>query len=94
MDIDTRVDLGEMWLAWSALDWAIYLSEYVLSIHVSLSLPLAVRDALTKMKGVYEKNPQMGDPASVDPRIVEMAMNIEKLQSEVQKFEVSHHKPF
>eukprot|EP00063_Salmo_salar_P008750 XP_013983585.1 PREDICTED: formin-binding protein 1-like isoform X9 [Salmo salar] len=45
------------------------------------------KDALTKMKGVYEKNPQMGDPASVDPRIVEMAMNIEKLQSEVQKFE-------
>ncbi|XP_070991742.1 formin-binding protein 1-like isoform X12 [Oncorhynchus clarkii lewisi] len=45
------------------------------------------KDALTKMKGVYEKNPQMGDPASVDPRLVEMAMNIEKLQSEVQKFE-------
>uniref|UniRef100_A0A4W5Q3L9 Formin binding protein 1 n=1 Tax=Hucho hucho TaxID=62062 RepID=A0A4W5Q3L9_9TELE len=44
-------------------------------------------DALTKMKGVYEKNPQMGDPASVDPRLVEIAMNIEKLQSEVQKFE-------
>uniref|UniRef100_A0A8C7IJ71 Formin binding protein 1 n=1 Tax=Oncorhynchus kisutch TaxID=8019 RepID=A0A8C7IJ71_ONCKI len=50
------------------------------------------KDALTKMKGVYEKNPQMGDPASVDPRLVEMAMNIEKLQSEVQKFEVSHPK--
>ncbi|XP_064828343.1 formin-binding protein 1-like isoform X18 [Oncorhynchus masou masou] len=45
------------------------------------------KDALTKMKGVYEKNPQMGDPASVDPRLVEVAMNIEKLQSEVQKFE-------
>nr|XP_029505417.1 formin-binding protein 1-like isoform X13 [Oncorhynchus nerka] len=45
------------------------------------------KDALTKMKGVYEKNPQMGDPASVDPRLVEMAMNIEKLQSEVHKFE-------
>ncbi|XP_071219558.1 formin-binding protein 1-like isoform X18 [Salvelinus alpinus] len=45
------------------------------------------KDALTKMKGVYEKNPQMGDPASVDPRLVEIAMNIEKLQYEVQKFE-------
>ncbi|XP_041706474.1 formin-binding protein 1 isoform X15 [Coregonus clupeaformis] len=45
------------------------------------------KDALTKMKGVYEKNPQMGDPASVDPRLVEIAMNIEKIQSEVQKFE-------
>ncbi|XP_019908876.1 formin-binding protein 1 isoform X21 [Esox lucius] len=45
------------------------------------------KDALTKMKGVYEKNPQMGDPASVDPRLAEIAQNIEKLQFEVQKFE-------
>nr|XP_046232042.1 formin-binding protein 1 isoform X2 [Scatophagus argus] len=45
------------------------------------------RDALTKMKDVYIKNPQMGDPASVDPRLTEIGLNIEKLQSEVQKFE-------
>lgn len=47
------------------------------------------RDALTKMKDVYVKNPQMGDPASVDPRLSEIGQNIEKLQFEVQKFEVS-----
>ncbi|XP_053709374.1 formin-binding protein 1 isoform X1 [Synchiropus splendidus] len=45
------------------------------------------RDALAKMKDVYVKNPQMGDPASVDPRLSEIAQNIEKLQLEVQKFE-------
>ncbi|XP_061912974.1 formin-binding protein 1 isoform X13 [Entelurus aequoreus] len=45
------------------------------------------RDALTKMKDVYVKNPQMGDPASVDPRLAEIAQNIEKLQFDVQKFE-------
>ncbi|XP_062268501.1 formin-binding protein 1 isoform X1 [Platichthys flesus] len=45
------------------------------------------RDALTKMKDVYVKNPQMGDPASVDPRLSEIGQNIEKLQSELQKFE-------
>ncbi|KAG7499189.1 formin-binding protein 1 isoform X6 [Solea senegalensis] len=45
------------------------------------------RDALTKMKDVYVKNPQMGDPASVDPRLLEIGQNIEKLQLEVQKFE-------
>uniref|UniRef100_A0A665W603 Formin binding protein 1b n=1 Tax=Echeneis naucrates TaxID=173247 RepID=A0A665W603_ECHNA len=45
------------------------------------------RDALTKMKDVYVKNPQMGDPASVDPRLLEISQNIEKLQFEVQKFE-------
>ncbi|KAI7795905.1 putative formin-binding protein 1-like [Triplophysa rosa] len=45
------------------------------------------RDALTKMKEVYVKNPQMGDPNSVDPRLAEIAQNIEKLQAEAQKFE-------
>ncbi|XP_008421815.1 formin-binding protein 1 homolog isoform X25 [Poecilia reticulata] len=45
------------------------------------------RDALTKMKDVYIKNPQMGDPTSVDPRLTEIAQNIEKLQAEAQKFE-------
>ncbi|KAG1958629.1 formin-binding protein 1-like [Pimephales promelas] len=45
------------------------------------------RDALTKMKEVYIKNPQMGDPNSVDPRLGEIANNIEKLQAEAQKFE-------
>uniref|UniRef100_A0A3B3UX28 Formin binding protein 1 n=1 Tax=Poecilia latipinna TaxID=48699 RepID=A0A3B3UX28_9TELE len=45
------------------------------------------RDALTKMKDVYIKNPQMGDPTSVDPRLTEIAQSIEKLQAEVQKFE-------
>ncbi|NXW86121.1 FNBP1 protein, partial [Alopecoenas beccarii] len=45
------------------------------------------RDALTKMKDVYIKNPQMGDAASVDHRLAELAQNIEKLRLEVQKFE-------
>ncbi|XP_028458305.1 formin-binding protein 1 isoform X3 [Perca flavescens] len=45
------------------------------------------RDALTKMRDVYVKNPQMGDPASVDPRLSEISQNIEKLQFETQKFE-------
>ncbi|XP_076140841.1 formin-binding protein 1 isoform X4 [Alosa pseudoharengus] len=45
------------------------------------------RDALTKMKDVYIKNPQMGDPKSLDPRLGEIAQNIDKLQAEAQKFE-------
>ncbi|XP_035377091.1 formin-binding protein 1 isoform X16 [Electrophorus electricus] len=45
------------------------------------------RDALTKMKDVYVKNPQMGDPSSVDPRLAEIAQHIDKLQTELQKFE-------
>ncbi|XP_049322208.1 formin-binding protein 1 isoform X4 [Astyanax mexicanus] len=45
------------------------------------------RDALAKMKDVYVKNPQMGDPSSVDPRLAEIAQHIDKLQAELQKFE-------
>ncbi|XP_031434193.1 formin-binding protein 1 homolog isoform X20 [Clupea harengus] len=45
------------------------------------------RDALTKMKDVYIKNPQMGDPTSLDPRLSEIAVNVDKLQAEAQKFD-------
>lgn len=40
------------------------------------------------MKDVYEKTPQMGDPASLEPRITETLSNIERLKLEVQKYEV------
>ncbi|XP_004395332.1 PREDICTED: cdc42-interacting protein 4 isoform X3 [Odobenus rosmarus divergens] len=45
------------------------------------------REALKKMKDVYEKTPQMGDPASLEPRITETLNNIERLKLEVQKYE-------
>ncbi|KAG5281561.1 hypothetical protein AALO_G00073660 [Alosa alosa] len=45
------------------------------------------RDALAKMKDVYVKNPHMGDPNSVDPRLEEITHNIDKLQLETSKFE-------
>lgn len=58
------------------------------AIFVSLSLVLFVRDALNKMKDVYEKNPQMGDPSSLQPKISETICNMEKLRSEIHKNEV------
>uniref|UniRef100_A0A2K6S2M3 Thyroid hormone receptor interactor 10 n=1 Tax=Saimiri boliviensis boliviensis TaxID=39432 RepID=A0A2K6S2M3_SAIBB len=45
------------------------------------------REALKKMKDVYEKTPQMGDPASLEPQITETLGNIERLKLEVQKYE-------
>uniref|UniRef100_A0A8C4ST23 Formin binding protein 1b n=1 Tax=Erpetoichthys calabaricus TaxID=27687 RepID=A0A8C4ST23_ERPCA len=45
------------------------------------------RDALTKMRDVYIKNPQMGDPSSVDPQLADISQRIEKLRFEAQKFE-------
>uniref|UniRef100_A0A4W4H2P7 Formin binding protein 1a n=1 Tax=Electrophorus electricus TaxID=8005 RepID=A0A4W4H2P7_ELEEL len=51
------------------------------------------RDALTKMKDVYIKNPHMGDPNSVDPRLEEVRQSIEKLQVEGHKYEVRLPQP-
>lgn len=41
------------------------------------------------MKDVYEKNPQMGDPGSLQPKISETICNMEKLRSEIHKNEVT-----
>uniref|UniRef100_A0A3P9APF9 Thyroid hormone receptor interactor 10a n=1 Tax=Esox lucius TaxID=8010 RepID=A0A3P9APF9_ESOLU len=45
-------------------------------------------EALGKMKDVYEKNPQMGDPASLAPQITQTAQNMERLRGEFNKYEV------
>ncbi|XP_028300259.1 formin-binding protein 1-like isoform X3 [Gouania willdenowi] len=45
------------------------------------------RDGLNKMKDVYEKNPQMGDPSSLQPKISETICNMEKLRSEIHRHE-------
>ncbi|XP_055753464.1 cdc42-interacting protein 4 homolog isoform X3 [Salvelinus fontinalis] len=44
-------------------------------------------EALGKMKDVYEKNPQMGDPASLSPQINQTAQNMERLRGELNKYE-------
>lgn len=44
-------------------------------------------DALEKMKGVYEQNPQMGDPSSLEPQITETTQNIGRLRGELAKYE-------
>lgn len=40
------------------------------------------------MKDVYEKNPQMGDPASLASQISQTSQNIERLRGELNKYEV------
>lgn len=46
------------------------------------------RDALIKMKDVYEKNPQMGDPSSLQPKLTETMSNMDRLRMEIHKNEV------
>ncbi|TKS68516.1 Cdc42-interacting protein 4 -like protein [Collichthys lucidus] len=48
-------------------------------------------EALEKMKGVYEQNPQMGDPSSLEPQITETAQNLGRLRGELAKYEVIPH---
>ncbi|XP_008327520.2 cdc42-interacting protein 4 homolog isoform X1 [Cynoglossus semilaevis] len=44
-------------------------------------------EALGKMKDVYEKNPQMGDPASLASQISHTSQNIERLRRDLGKYE-------
>ncbi|KAM4696671.1 formin-binding protein 1 isoform 3-T3 [Rhinophrynus dorsalis] len=63
------------------------LQQKVDELNKDIQKEIDQRDALTKMKDVYMKNPQMGDPASVGQKLAEIANNIEKLRLEAQKFE-------
>lgn len=58
-----------------------FLSNWILS---------DLSEALDKMKGVYEQNPQMGDPASLEPQISETSQKMSRLKGELNKYEVLH----
>ncbi|XP_053138460.1 formin-binding protein 1 isoform X20 [Hemicordylus capensis] len=62
------------------------LQQKVDELNKDIQKELDQRDALTKMKDVYIKNPQMGDAASVDHKLAELGQNLEKLRLEEQKF--------
>nr|XP_056716315.1 formin-binding protein 1 isoform X14 [Euleptes europaea] len=63
------------------------LQQKVDELNKDIQKEMDQRDALTKMKDVYIKNPQMGDAASVDHKLAELGQNLEKLRLEAQKFE-------
>ncbi|XP_055964839.1 formin-binding protein 1 isoform X6 [Sorex fumeus] len=63
------------------------LQQKVDELNKEIQKEMDQRDAITKMKDVYLRNPQMGDPASLDHKLTEVSQNIEKLRLESQKFE-------
>ncbi|XP_027010913.2 cdc42-interacting protein 4 homolog isoform X3 [Tachysurus fulvidraco] len=63
------------------------LQQKIDDINKELQKELDQSEALGKMKDVYEKNPQMGDPASLAPQITQTTHNIEKLRGELNKYE-------
>lgn len=69
-----------------------FLNEWWHFPNTNASLPPSdLSEALEKMKGVYEQNPQMGDPSSLEPQITETAQNIGRLRGELTKYEVITH---
>uniref|UniRef100_A0AAQ4PUB2 Formin binding protein 1a n=1 Tax=Gasterosteus aculeatus aculeatus TaxID=481459 RepID=A0AAQ4PUB2_GASAC len=46
------------------------------------------KDALLKMRDVYERNPQMGDVISLEPRLEEVKETLQRLEEELRKNQV------
>ncbi|XP_057697245.1 formin-binding protein 1-like isoform X4 [Corythoichthys intestinalis] len=63
------------------------LQQKIDELNNKLQIEMDQRDALNKMKDVYEKTPPMGDPNSLQPKISETIFNMEKLRSEIHKHE-------
>uniref|UniRef100_A0A3B4E3A7 Cdc42-interacting protein 4 homolog n=1 Tax=Pygocentrus nattereri TaxID=42514 RepID=A0A3B4E3A7_PYGNA len=61
------------------------LQQKIDDISKELQKELDQSEALGKMKDVYEKNPQMGDPASLAPQITQTTHNIERLRGELRE---------
>merc|ERR1712198_468475 len=52
-----------------------------------ISQETAARDGLMKMKQVYESNPALGDPMSIQGQLTDNEQRLTKLQSEKKKFQ-------
>ncbi|KAG5886697.1 hypothetical protein JTB14_007098, partial [Gonioctena quinquepunctata] len=47
----------------------------------------AARDGLMKMKGVYENNPALGDPRTIESQLNECSHRLEKLQQDLLRYQ-------
>jgi hypothetical protein len=61
--------------------------EKINSINDQIKQETNVRDALIKMKAAYQENPALGDPNTIDSQLTESSKKMDKLQSELKKFE-------
>ncbi|XP_066516546.1 thyroid hormone receptor interactor 10b [Hoplias malabaricus] len=63
------------------------LQEKISEIRKEIQKEVEKSEALSKMKGVYEQNSQLGDPSSLEPQINQTSHNICKLKGELQRYE-------
>jgi hypothetical protein len=59
----------------------------VKDITAKIQQETAARDSLMKMKGVYEQNPALGDPLSIEGHLNESGHKLDKLRQELQKYQ-------
>uniref|UniRef100_A0AAX7V9S1 Formin binding protein 1a n=1 Tax=Astatotilapia calliptera TaxID=8154 RepID=A0AAX7V9S1_ASTCA len=60
--------------------------RYILNTITHIGVQL---DALLKMREVYERSPQMGDASSLEPRLDEVKQNLQRLEEELRRNQVS-----
>ncbi|XP_025416609.1 formin-binding protein 1 isoform X4 [Sipha flava] len=56
-------------------------------IQAKLHQEVAAKDGLMKMKGVYESNPALGDPMSTEGQLNECSQRIDKLNSDMTRYQ-------
>ncbi len=61
----------------------------LLFLHMQVCRATATRDGLMKMKQVYEANPALGDPMSIQGQLTENGHKLDKLRAELKKYQVS-----
>ncbi|XP_046986768.1 formin-binding protein 1-like isoform X5 [Schistocerca americana] len=64
------------------------LQQRVEEITAKIQQETAARDGLMKMKGVYEQNPALGDPMSIEGQLNESGHKLDKLRQELQKYQM------
>ncbi|XP_017765215.1 PREDICTED: formin-binding protein 1-like isoform X3 [Eufriesea mexicana] len=56
-------------------------------IQAKIQQETAARDGLMKMKGVYEQNPALGDPMSIEGQLNQSSNKLDKLGADLAKFQ-------
>ncbi|XP_067133111.1 formin-binding protein 1 isoform X1 [Centruroides vittatus] len=63
------------------------LQQKIEHINNQIQQESATREGLKRMKNAYEQNPALGNPHSLEGQLVEIGYKLEKLQSELQKYQ-------
>ncbi|XP_031778638.1 formin-binding protein 1-like isoform X2 [Nasonia vitripennis] len=63
------------------------LQQKIDDIQAKIQQETAARDGLMKMKGVYEQNPALGDPMTIESQLNQSSHKLDKLGAELIKFQ-------